>query len=185
MALLDPYNVLPAIEWQTRDRAKTLASRFQSLTGLHLRTRALGGHRTCAQQNAIYAGGRTDGGDIVTYASGCRSWHVLGRALDLDPVSSTGAGQPESAYRTAGAFWVALGGKWGGNFAGFPDIGHFEWHPGLTIEQACPSPIYCDAIEASIQTSAPFSHYMIVGMVWTSLLAGAGYAALKIRERVK
>jgi hypothetical protein len=180
VTLYDPNNLLPALEWQTRDRVKTLAARLASATGLHLTVRRLGGRRTCAEQNAIYAQGRTEGGDIVTYASGCKSWHVLGRAVDVDPVDSAGRMQPESAYRTAGQIWEAIGGKWGGNFPGFPDIGHFEWHPGLTIEQACPSPSYCGAIEASIQTTMPFGRATLVGMIWTSAALGVGYGGYKL-----
>lgn len=173
MALLDPYGVLPGLQWQTRDRLKSLASRFQSATGLHLRTRRLGGRRTCAEQDALYAQGRSGGGEIVTYAAGCTSWHVLGRAVDVDVIDGSGAMQPENAYRIAGQLWEGLSGKWGGNFPGFPDIGHFEYHPGLTIEQACPSPTYCAAIQAGIQTSAPFTYYALIG----SAVAALGYGA--------
>ena len=183
VALLDPHNLLPAVEWQTRDRMKTLAARFGSATGFHLRVRPLGGRRTCAQQNAIYAQGRGEGGEIATYASGCKSWHVLGRALDVDPVDGSGRMQPASTYKTAGDLWQSMGGKWGGYFPGFPDIGHFEWHPGLTIEQACPDPSYCDAIEASIQTLMPFGRGALVGMLWTGAVLGVGYGGYKLWQR--
>lgn len=161
VALQDPKGYLPALEWQTRDQLIALASRFRSATGLDLKVRS--GRRTCAEQNAIYAQGREGGGDIVTYASGCTSWHVLGRAADLDPITPSGQGQPESVYRAAGNLWVSMGGVWGGNFPGFADIGHFEWHPGLTIEQACPSPSYCAAIEASIAIAPPALKYLVLG----------------------
>lgn len=174
MGVFDPTNQLPGIEWQTRDRLYSLASRFQSATGLHLKVRPQGGRRTCAEQNAIYAQGRESPGEIVTYASGCTSWHVLGRAVDVDPVDAAGRGQPASVYATAGAIWKNLGGVWGGTFPGFSDIGHFEWHPGLTIAQACPSPQYCAAIEASIQTMAPFSRYLFFGAAAAALGYG-GY----------
>lgn len=161
MALQDPKSLLPALEWQTRDKLVELAGRFRKATGLDLKVRD--GRRTCAQQNAIYAQGRDYEGEIVTYASGCTSWHVLGRAADLDPVTPAGMGQPEGPYRIAGALWVSMGGVYGGNFKGFPDIGHFEWHPGMTISQACPSPSYCGPIEASIRTSPPLSRYVLIG----------------------
>jgi hypothetical protein len=175
VALLDPLQLLPALEWSTRDHLYSLASRFRSQTGFNLRIRPLGGRRTCAEQNQIYAQGRESSGEIVTYASGCRSWHVLGRAADMDPVSDAGQMGGESLYRTAGGIWEAMGGKWGGNFPGFADIGHFEWHPGLTIERVCPSSAYCDAITASIQTEAPLIPAMIFGVA----IAGGGYFAVK------
>jgi peptidoglycan L-alanyl-D-glutamate endopeptidase CwlK len=167
VALQDPKGYLPALEWQTRDKLVELAGRFRKATGLDLRVRS--GRRTCAEQNGLYAQGRDGAGEIITYASGCTSWHVLGRAADLDPITPAGVGQAESAYRTAGAIWVSMGGVYGGNFSGFPDIGHFEWHPGLTIGQVCPSPTYCSAIEAAIQTSMPAVRYLALG-----LLVGAG-----------
>lgn len=178
MALQDPSGYLPGLQWQTRDKLVELAGRFRKATGLDLKVRS--GRRTCAQQNALYAEGRDGAGQIITYASGCTSWHVLGRAADLDPVTPSGQGQAEPAYRSAGAIWVAMGGVYGGNFPGFPDIGHFEWHPGLTIEQACPSPTYCARIEASIQTSPPALHYIAIG----GLVGLSAFAAFRwVRSR--
>lgn len=94
------------------------------------------GRRTCAEQNAIYAKGRTVPGAIVSNARGCMSWHVQGRAFDVN----LGKGAKTSDYAWLGAEWVKLGGKWGGDFA---DYGHFEYHPGLTIEAVCPNPDDC------------------------------------------
>lgn len=44
------------------------------------------GLRTIAEQNALYAQGRTEPGKIVTHAAGCSSWHVLGCAVDVAPM---------------------------------------------------------------------------------------------------
>lgn len=92
--------------------------------------------RTCAEQNAIYAQGRTKPGPVVTQARGCMSWHVVGRAMDLN-LGSTAKG---SDYAALGKAWVAMGGKWGGDFG---DPGHFEYHPGMVIESVCPNPDDC------------------------------------------
>jgi peptidoglycan LD-endopeptidase CwlK len=43
------------------------------------------GLRTVAEQNALYAEGRTSPGRIVTNAKGTESWHVLGCAVDVAP----------------------------------------------------------------------------------------------------
>jgi hypothetical protein len=183
VTLYDPHNLLPGLQWETRGRMQDLAARFGAATGLHLQIRRQGGRRTCTEQNTIYAQGRTAGGDIVTYASGCLSWHVLGRAVDVDPIDSAGKMQPQNAYRTAGDMWQAMGGKWGGYFPGFPDIGHFEWHPGLTIEQVCPSSVYCSEIEASIQTSMPFGRAALIGAAVTGSVAAIGYAGWQAWQR--
>ena len=101
--------------------------------------------RTCAKQNSLYAQGRTTPGSIVTKARGCVSWHVWGQAFDVTVVG------PSTGYARAGQIGKSLGLRWGGDFPGFPDAPHFEYHPGYTIEQACPDPDACvdDAILGS------------------------------------
>jgi peptidoglycan L-alanyl-D-glutamate endopeptidase CwlK len=91
--------------------------------------------RSCADQNALYAKGRTAPGSIVTGVRGCRSWHVHGRAVDL----YIGTWEPE-AYEKLGLAWEKMGGVWGGRWG---DHVHFEWHPGLSIDQVCPPPGDC------------------------------------------
>lgn len=100
--------------------------------------RLVSGKRSCAQQNALYAQGRTAPGPIVTGARGCRSWHVQGRAVDFEPQPRT-----QASYARVGAIAVELGGVWGGQFSNLNDIGHVEFHPGLKIEQVCPNPDDC------------------------------------------
>lgn len=101
--------------------------------------------RTCAEQNALYAIGRTvnPGAAKITYARGCVSWHVLGRAADVTLGSAGNAGSLVAAYADAGAYWKSLQGYWGGDFPGFADVGHFEYHPGVHIEQVCIDPTHC------------------------------------------
>lgn len=89
--------------------------------------------RTREQQNALYAQGRTKPGAVVTGARGCRSWHVLGRAVDI-------AGMNVSQYRQLGQWWKRQGGRWGGDFENLFDGPHYEYHPGVEIWEACPDP---------------------------------------------
>lgn len=96
------------------------------------------GRRTCEQQNKLYAQGRTAPGPKITNARGCLSWHVQGRAVDFLPHPATDAN-----YARVGAIAVELGGRWGGNFPGFKDAPHIEYHPGMRIEDACPDPDRC------------------------------------------
>jgi D-alanyl-D-alanine carboxypeptidase len=87
--------------------------------------------RTCAEQNALFAQGPT-----VTKVQGCRSWHVMGRAVDVHIGSENCADYVELA-----TFWKELGGRWGGDFPGFPDCVHFELpHPTKTLAELCPDP---------------------------------------------
>jgi hypothetical protein len=170
---IDPKGYLPAIEWRTREAFLELAGKFARKTGLSLQVRS--GRRTCAEQNAIYAQGRSTPGEVVTHASGCRSWHVAGRAVDANVLLPNGATSTNEAdYAYAGALWKSLGGGWGGDFPGFPDIGHFELHPGFSIDSVCPSDGSCDAITASIQTKTPLYAKMATPL-WGSLIGAAAY----------
>lgn len=110
--------------------------------------KVLSTRRLCATQNALYAQGRTAPGQIVTHARGCQSWHVAGRAIDFMPTPADAA-----TYRKIGDIAKSLGGAWGGDFKvfdkttqewkAFPDLGHIEYHPGLTINDVCPDPDKC------------------------------------------
>lgn len=128
--------------------------------------------RTCAEQNALYAKGRTIAGSVVTNAQGCQSWHVLGRAVDI----SLGPGAPRSQYEALGRYWESLGGGWGGRFQGLDDLGHFEWHPGVKNFELCPDPTAC---QSGLRLSQAM--YLPVGgsgagwMALVGALAVAGY----------
>jgi hypothetical protein len=119
--------------------------------------------RSCAEQNAIYAGGA----GVVTEARGCQSWHVWGRAADLH------IDGPSSGYAVLGAEWKRMGGKWGGDFS-FGDLGHFEWHPGLTIEDVCPDQSYCPDPNAQWPEDRPFFTRPGVQLTGGLVLAGLG-----------
>lgn len=102
------------------------------------------GHRTNAEQDRLYAKGRTTPGQVVTGVKGGESWHNFGLAFDVGIVSAgpkPPAGEPSTApsrdeWATIGALGKALGLEWGGDFSSLDDPGHFEYHPGLTKEQA-------------------------------------------------
>jgi hypothetical protein len=103
--------------------------------------RIVSARRTCAEQRALYAQGRTAPGPVVTGANGCSSWHVLGRAVDLSAPGATRA-----TWEKLGIWWEARGGHWGGRFKNVDDPAHFEWHPGLRISDLCPDPERCEEL---------------------------------------
>ncbi len=119
--------------------------------------------RTCDEQNAIYAGG------VATQARGCQSWHVWGRAADLR------LDGPPSDYAFLGEKWKEMGGVWGGDFLvhGSPDIGHFEWHPGLKISDVCPDPDVCPAA-GDWPEDRPFFARPVVRWVFGATIAAIG-----------
>lgn len=168
-----------ALEEITPDTRAALAKLFAySKSHLGIVPRITSTKRSCAEQNALYAKGRTAPGGVVTNARGCISWHVLGRAVDV----LLDGGSLED-YRALGAFWESLGGFWGGRIEGLDDFGHFEWHPGVSIEQLCPSPDACSAAERR-----SFAIQLLPrSQLWTALGVGAvvfgTWAALDYYQR--
>jgi len=157
---------------------RKVAKQFHRRTGKALRLRS--GLRSCEKQNELYAQGRTLPGPIVTNASGCRSWHVTGRAVDFDPYDPETGRIEKNGYHPdfllVGKLWKDLGGEWGGDFSNLYDPGHLEWHPGLSIEEVCPVGTPCEQFR--IPQNAPLWLWFLGGSVL--LLGSAGtYSALK------
>lgn len=88
--------------------------------------------RTCTEQKNMGSKASTTG----------RSWHALGRAVDLEF-----AGAKMADYQALGEWWKARGGAWGGDWItswpvapcgpeagkGAGDPCHFQWTPGTEI----------------------------------------------------
>lgn len=108
--------------------------------------------RTFAEQDALYAQGRTATGKIVTKAKGGQSWHNYGLAIDIVLLlDKDGNGSYETAsYDTRADYdndkqadWDEIvfvfglyGWEWGGNWSQFKDTPHFQKTFGMTIAQA-------------------------------------------------
>lgn len=89
-------------------------------------------YRSIAEQDALYAQGRTAPGQRVTNARGGQSWHNYGLGADL--VFSTPNGQPswpeDGNWTRYGQIAQDNGLTWGGNWRN-PDRPHVEYHPGF------------------------------------------------------
>jgi len=105
------------------------------------------GFRSVAQQNDIWAQGHTKPGKIVTNAKGGYSWHNFARAYDVAVVTADGKEfdwkydsdedhDGTSDYKEIIDIARKLGLGCGADFKNLFDFGHFEYHPGLTLEQA-------------------------------------------------
>ena len=103
-------------------------------------------YRSKAEQDALYAQGRTKAGKIVTNAPGGYSNHNYGLAIDFALYTPSGleVTWSESADydRDGEADWKEvvriakkLGFEWGGDWRGFRDAPHLEYTFGLTIAQ--------------------------------------------------
>ncbi len=101
-----------------------------------LRVKIIGGTRTYAEQNALYAKGRSLPGKVVTNARGGYSKHNFGIAWDFGVFSQSGDYLPDSPhYDTAGGLAEAHGLEWGGHWQSFVDRSHIQLRTGLTLAE--------------------------------------------------
>jgi hypothetical protein len=135
-------------------------ARVEELLGaaseLGIEAKITSGLRSCAEQTLLHEKG-------ITPVTGCRSWHVQGRAVDL----YIGSWDP-AAYAPLGARWEKMGGIWGGRWG---DAVHFEWHPGLSIDELCPLPGQCASSSSlAVIGKGLFAGGLAVGLylVWTN-----------------
>lgn len=112
---------------------------------LDITLRITQGLRTIAEQDALYAIGRTvkganptgtlPMGQIVTKAKGGQSYHNFGMAIDIIPMI---AGQPQWSYKMSKLF-KEIGNNYpivcGGNFKNIKDYDHFQMEMGYTVGQ--------------------------------------------------
>lgn len=83
------------------------------------------GNRTQAEQDALYAQGRTKPGPVVTWTR--KSRHIGGRAIDLTLFSGKNPVWESRHYDRAGVIGEELGLVWGGRWkGGKTDRPHFE-----------------------------------------------------------
>jgi peptidoglycan LD-endopeptidase CwlK len=104
------------------------------------------GLRTIAEQNALYAQGRSKPGPIVTNAEGGTSYHNYGLAFDFALLLPNGTSLSWDINRDGDkdktADWQEvvqeakrLGLEWGGDWTSFKDYSHLQMTFGLTIDQ--------------------------------------------------
>ncbi|MHA6530240.1 M15 family metallopeptidase [Paenibacillus sp. BAC0078] len=104
------------------------------------------GMRSFAEQNALYAQGRTKKGDIVTNARGGSSYHNYGLAIDFALLLPDGQSVSWDMKRDGDGDKLAdwqevvqeakkLGLEWGGDWTSFQDYSHLQMAFGLTTAQ--------------------------------------------------
>lgn len=100
------------------------------------------GLRTIAEQNGLYAQGRTKPGQIVTNAKGGYSYHNFGVAIDF-ALLLPGGGVSWDMKRDGDSDGIAdwqevvdtakrIGWEWGGDWSSFKDYPHFQIDFGLS-----------------------------------------------------
>lgn len=103
----------------------------------------IGGTRGCAEQDALYAQGRSKPGAVVTNAKCGQSDHNYGIAIDggiFDQegryLDSADAGLAARVYRAIGLVAPEYGVEWGGDWTSFKDYPHFALKDKLKRELA-------------------------------------------------
>ncbi len=90
--------------------------------------------RSVAEQNKLYAKGRTLPGKIVTNARGGESFHNYGVAFDICPVINGKAIFNDiSLFNRVGKIGINLGLEWGGEWKKFIDKPHFQYTAGYSL----------------------------------------------------
>jgi peptidoglycan L-alanyl-D-glutamate endopeptidase CwlK len=129
---LDDPGMLHTVADKTRSVIKKLAKE-----GIYICVAQ--GYRSKADQDALYAIGRSKSGKIVTNAKGGQSNHNYGVAVDLCLYSADGK---TVSWQTGGPFskvvaaMKAEGFKWGGDWRSFKDNPHFELYDAVGGEKA-------------------------------------------------
>jgi peptidoglycan L-alanyl-D-glutamate endopeptidase CwlK len=129
----------PKVRAEARD---IYAAIERSLTNSRAKVRFTHTLRTIAEQDALYAQGRTAPGKIVTNAKGGKSYHNYGLAIDICLIIDG----KEASWDTTKDFdkdgisdWMEIvtifksrGWEWGGDFVSIKDTPHFQKTFGYT-----------------------------------------------------
>ena len=93
----------------------------------------ISGLRSYAEQDALYAQGRTRAGKKVTNARGGYSNHNFGIAFDVGLFERNQYLGESPLYKAVGALGEELGLEWGGNWRPLVDQPHFQLRPDWAI----------------------------------------------------
>lgn len=116
--------------------AKRMYRIIQSLSTQGITLVVVQGLRTYAEQDAMYAQGRTKPGKRVTNAKGGQSNHNFGLAVDVAPMK---AGKidwnaPLNVWQAIGKAGELEGLEWGGRWKSFVDMPHLQL-PGPSVAE--------------------------------------------------
>lgn len=121
---------------KARDKAvKFIIEISEYLEPYGITAKIISGNRTYAEQDALYAQGRTKAGPIVTNAKGGQSNHNFGIAWDIGLFKGTDYLGDSPFYSQIAHIGRAMGLAWGGDFSNFKDLPHWEVQTGLTMAQ--------------------------------------------------
>lgn len=106
------------------------------LAGSGIMIEVVQGLRTYAEQDALYAQGRTKPGKRITNARGGQSNHNFGLAVDVVPfvAGKPAWNAPQTTWQQIGDAGKAEGLEWGGGWISITDLPHLQL-PGLSLAE--------------------------------------------------
>ncbi len=119
-------SVIATLHPQVRAYARSLVLKAKA-AGITIKV--ISGLRTYAEQEALYAKGRTKPGPKVTNARGGYSNHNFGIAFDVGVFDGSRYIPESPRYKAVGALGLELGLEWGGNWKTMRDEPHFQLRP--------------------------------------------------------
>jgi len=138
---LDPRsaaNIATLLPAAQRAARALLAAANDGRLGPGIVVKVIAGTRTYAEQDALYAQGRTAPGPIVTDAPAGYSNHNFGIAFDVGLFNGGVYLNDSPLYAKVGALGRSQGLEWGGDWTSFPDEPHFQlpWSGSLAEARA-------------------------------------------------
>jgi peptidoglycan L-alanyl-D-glutamate endopeptidase CwlK len=119
--------VIATLQPEVRPYARALVHKAAA-SGIQIKV--ISGHRSYAEQDALYARGRTVmPGPIVTNARGGYSNHNFGIAFDIGVFEGNRYLGDSPKYRAIGMLGREIGLEWGGSWSDFVDQPHFQLRP--------------------------------------------------------
>lgn len=116
---------------KVRDKAREFLNKAEK-QGIKLRI--VSAYRTYAEQDALYAKGRTKAGSIVTKAKAGQSSHNFGTAIDVAPLEN-GKLNWKGDWKKIASIGKSVGFEWGGDWKSFKDQPHFQMNFGNSLAE--------------------------------------------------
>jgi peptidoglycan L-alanyl-D-glutamate endopeptidase CwlK len=137
VAGLPPQQAIARVDERSEKNIATLLPEVQPIARMLVQKAAasgitikvISGTRSIAEQDALYAKGRTTPGPRVTNAPGGYSNHNFGIAFDVGVFSGSHYLGQSPKYKAIGLLGMDLGLEWGGNWTSIVDEPHFQLRP--------------------------------------------------------
>ncbi|HTG33668.1 MAG TPA: M15 family metallopeptidase [Thermoanaerobaculia bacterium] len=144
VAGVPPGQALEAVDARSEKNIATLLPEVQPMARAliqraafnGIRIKVISGLRTFAEQDELYAHGRTTSGPKVTNARGGYSNHNFGIAFDIGVFEGQKYLADSVKYKAVGVLGTDLGLDWGGNWTSIVDQPHFQLRPAWSVDLA-------------------------------------------------